>query len=181
MIFFLLFYRWDQFSSVQSVSQDRLVANPWTVARQSSLSISKSQSLLKLMSINLLMAFNHLILCHPFLLLPSIVPRVFSNESVLPIRWPKYWSFSFSICPSNKYSGLISFRMDWFDLHAVQGTLKSLIQQHSSKASIPTDYTLHGILQARILEWVAVPFPRGSSQPMDQTQVFHTACGFFTS
>ena len=88
------------------------------------------------MSINLLRAFNHLILCHPFLLLPSIFPRVFSNESVLSIRWPKYWSFSFSISPSNKYSGRISFRMDWFDLHAVQGTLKSLLQQHSSKASI---------------------------------------------
>ena len=97
-----------------------------------------SQSLLKLMSINLVMPSNHLILCHPFLLLPSVFPRnrVFSHESILPIRWPKYWSFSFSISPSKEYSGLISFRMDWFDLLVIQGTLKSLLQHHSSKASI---------------------------------------------
>ena len=111
---------------------------PWTVACQASLSITKSQSLLKLMSIESVIPSNHLILCHPILLLPSILPsiRVFSNQSVLCIRWPEYWSFSFSISPSNEYSGLISFRMNWLDLLAVQGTLKSLLQHHSSKASI---------------------------------------------
>ena len=111
---------------------------PWTAACQASLSITSSQSLLKLMSIESVMQSNHLILCHPLLLPPSIFPRirVFSSESVLPIRWPKYWRFSFSISPSNEYSGLISFRIDWFDLFAVQGTLKSLLQHHSSKASI---------------------------------------------
>ena len=112
---------------------------PWTAACQASLSITNSQSLLKLMSIESVMPSNHLILCHPLFLLPSIFPsiRVFSNKSVLHIRWPKYWSFSFSIRPSNKYSGLISFRMDWLDLLAVQGTLKSLLQHQSSEASIP--------------------------------------------
>ena len=112
-------------------------ATPWPAACQASLSITNSQSLLKLMSIESVMPSNHLILCHPLLLLHSIFPsiRVFSNESVLPIRWPKYWSFSFSISPSNEYSGLISFRMDWLDLLAVHGTLRSL-QHHSSKASI---------------------------------------------
>ena len=111
---------------------------PWTAAHQASLSITNSRSLLKLMSIKSMMPSNHLILCHPFLLPPSIFPsiRVFSNESVLSFRWPKYWSFSFSISPSNEYSGLISFRMDWLDLLAVQGTFKSLLQHHSSKASI---------------------------------------------
>ena len=111
---------------------------PWTAAHQASLSITNSQSLLKLMSIESVMPSNHLILCHPLLLLPSIFPsmRVFSNESTLCIRWPKYWSFSFSISPSNEYSGPISFRMDWWALLAVQGTLKSLLQHHSSKASI---------------------------------------------
>ena len=111
---------------------------PWTAARQASLSITNSQSLLKLMSIESVMPSNHLIFYHPLLLLPSILPsiRVFSSESILCIRWPKYWSFSFSISLSNEYSGLISFRMDWFDLLAVQGTLKSLFQHHSSKASI---------------------------------------------
>ena len=111
---------------------------PWAVARQASLSITNSQSLLKLMSIESVMPSNHLILCHPLLLLPSIFPsiRVFCKESVLHIRWPKYWSFSFNISPSNEYSGLISFRMDWLDLLAVQGTLKSLLQHHNSKASI---------------------------------------------
>ena len=110
---------------------------PWAAALQASLSINNSQSLLKLMCMESLMPSNHLILCHPFLL-PSIFPnvRVFSSESVLRIQWPKYWSFSFSISPSNEYSGLISFRMDWLDLLAVQGTLKSLLQHHSSKASI---------------------------------------------
>ena len=129
-----------QFSSVQfsSVAQSfRLFATPWTAVRQASLSFTISQSLLKLMSIESVMPSNHLILCCP-LLLPSIFPsiRVFSKESVLCIRWPEYWSFSFSISPSNEYSGLISFRMDWFDLLVVQGTLKSLLQHHSSKTSI---------------------------------------------
>ena len=128
-------------SSVQlsSVAQCvRLFATPWTAARQASLSITNSRSLLKLMSIESVMPSNHLILCHPLLLPPSIFLsiRVFSNESVLLIRWPTYWSFSFSISPSNEYSELISFRIDWFDLLAVQGTLKSLLQPHSSKASI---------------------------------------------
>ena len=125
------------FSSVQLFSCIQLFATPWTVARQASLSIINSWSLLKLMSIQLVMPSNHLILCRP-LLPPSIFPsvRVFPNESVLRIRWPKYWSFSFSISPSNEYSGLIYFRMDWLDVLAVQGTLKSLLQHHSSKASI---------------------------------------------
>ena len=111
-------------------------ATPWTAARQASLSFTISWSLLKLMSIELVMLSNHLILCHPLLLLPSILPsiKVFSNESVLRIRWPKYWRFSIS--PSNEYSGLISFRIDWLDLFAVQGILKSLLKYHSSKASI---------------------------------------------
>ena len=127
-----------QFSSGQLLSHVQLFATPWTVAGQASLSITNSRSSLKLMSIASLMPSNHLILCRPLLLLPSIFPsiRVFSNESVLCIRWPKYWSFSFSISPSNDYSGLISFRMDWLDLVAVQGTLNSLLQHHSSKASI---------------------------------------------
>ena len=111
---------------------------PWAAAHQASLSITNCQSLLKLMSIESVMPSNHLILCHPLFLPPSIFPsiRVFSNESVLLIRWPKYWNFSFSISPSNEYFGLISFRMDWLDLPAVQGTLNSLLQHHSSKASI---------------------------------------------
>ena len=114
------------------------LVTPRTAARQASLSFTISQSLLRLMSIQSMMPSNHLILCHPLLFLPSIFPsiRVFSNESVLCIRWPKYWSFSFSISPSNEYSGLISYRIDWFDLLAVQGTLKSLLQHHNSKASI---------------------------------------------
>ena len=123
-------------SSVLSFIQ--LFVTPWTAAHQASLSITNSQSLLKLMSIELVMPSNHLILCCPLLLPPSIFPsiRVFSNESTLHIRWPKYWSFSFNISPSNENSGLISFRTDWLDLLAVQGTLKSLLQHHSSKASI---------------------------------------------
>ena len=126
------------FSSVQLLSHVRLFATPWTAALQASLSITNSQSMLKLIPIELAMSSNHLILCCPLLLLPSIFPsiRVFSKESVLHIRWPKYWSFSFNISPSNEYSGLISFKIDWFDLLAVQGTLKSLLQHHSSKASI---------------------------------------------
>ena len=113
-------------------------ATPWTTARQASLSITNSLSLLKFMSIRLVMPSNHLIFCHPLLLPPSIIPniRVFSNGSVLRIMWPKFWSFSFSISPPNEYSGLISFIMDWLDLLAVQGTLKSLLQHHSSKACL---------------------------------------------
>ena len=127
-----------QFSSVQLLSRVRLFANPWTAACQAPLSITNSWSSPKLMSIATVMPSNHLILCRPLLLLPSIFPsiRVFSNESVLHIWWPKYWSFSFSVSPSNEYSGLISFRIDWLDLLVVQGTLKSLPQHHSSKASI---------------------------------------------
>ena len=130
-----------QFSSVQLFSRIWLFAIPWTAAHPTSLSITNSRSLLRLMSTESVMPSNHLILCHPLLLPPSIFPsiRVFSNESVLPIRWPKYWSLSFNISPSNEYSGLISFRMDWLDLLAVQGTLKSLLQHHSSKASILQD------------------------------------------
>ena len=125
------------FSSFQSFSHVQFFATPWTAACQASLSITNSQSLLKLMSIESVMPSNHLILSQPLLLLPSIFSsiRVFSNESVLSIKWPKYWSFSFSISPWNEYSGLISFTIDWFDLLAIQGTLKSLLQ-HSSKASI---------------------------------------------
>ena len=124
--------------SIQSLSHVQLFATPWTAACQPSLSITNSQSLLKLMCIESVMPFNHLILCCPLLLPPSLFPsiRVFSNESALHIRWPKYWSCSFSISPSNEYSGLLSFRMDLLDLLAVQGTLKSLLQHHSSKASI---------------------------------------------
>ena len=127
-----------QFSSFQLLSRVRHYAIPWTSAHQASLSITNSQSLLRLMSIESLMLFNHLILYHPLLLLPSIFPniRVFSSESVLRIRLPKYWSFSFNISPSNEYSGLISLRMDGLFLLAAQGTLKSLLQYHSSKASI---------------------------------------------
>ena len=126
-----------QFSSVAQ-SHVLLFVTPWTAACQASLSISNSWSLLNLVAISLVMPYTHLILCHPLLLPPSIFPsiRVFSNESVLCIRWSKYWSFSFSINPSNKYSGLISFRIDWLDLLAVQGSLKSLLQHHRSKASI---------------------------------------------
>ena len=189
-------------SSVQSLSSVQLFVTPWTAAHQASLSITNSQSLPKLMSIESVMPSNHLILCRPLLLLPSIFPsiRVFSNESALCIRWPKYWSFCFNISPSNEHSGLISFRMDWLDLLEVQGTLKSLLQHHSSKASIlwrsaffivqfshpyitsgktinrfscvqlcnpmdcsPPGSSVHGILQARILEWVAMPSSRGAS------------------
>ena len=126
---------------VQLLSWVWLFAAPWTAAHQASLSITNSRSLLKLVSIESVMPSNHLVLCHPLLLLPSIFPsiRVFSNESALHIRWPKCWSFSFSICPSNEYSGLISFRTDWFDLPAVQGTLKSLLQHY-------TVYVCHSFL-----------------------------------
>ena len=132
------YYTVSFISSVQLLSRVRLFVTPWIAARQSSLSITSSQSLLKLMSIESVMPSNHLILCRPLFLLPPIPPsiRVFSNESTLHMRWPKYWSFSFSISRSNEHPGLISFRMDWLDLLAVQGTLKSLLQHHSSKASI---------------------------------------------
>ena len=124
--------------AVQSLSHVRLFATPWTAAHQASLSFTLSPSLLKLMSIESGMPSNHLIFYYPLLLLPSIFPsiRIFSSELALRIRWPKYWSFSFSISPSSEYSGLISFRIDWFDLLAVQGTLKSLLQHHISKAPI---------------------------------------------
>ena len=127
----------QRFSSVQLLSRVQLFATPWTAAWQASLSITKSQSLLKLMSIQSVVPSNHLILCQPLLLPPSTFPsiRVFSNESAFHIRWPKYWSFGFDIRPPSEHSGLISFRMDWLDLLAVQGTLKSLLQYHSSKAS----------------------------------------------
>ena len=126
------------FSSVQLLSCVRLFATPWIVARQASLSITNSRSSLKLTSIESVMPSNRFILCPPLLLMPPVPPsiRVFSNESALCIRWPKYWSFSFIISPSNEHPGLISFRMDWLDLLAVQGILKSLVQHHSSKASI---------------------------------------------
>ena len=190
---------------VQLLSHIWLFANPWTAARQVPLFSTVSWSLFGSMSSESVMPSSHLILCHPFLLLPSIFPsiRVFSNEPALCIRWPKCWSFSFSICPSNEYSGLTSFSNDWFDFLAVQGTLKSLLQHHRSKASIlwcsaffmvqlshlymTTGKTIAlpiqtfvgkvalqsplstGILQARLLEWVAMPSSRGSSQPRDRT------------
>ena len=132
------FTSWASTSSVQLLSHVRLFATPWTAARRASLSITNSQSLLKLMSIEMVMPSNHLILCRPLPLLPSIFPniRVFSSDSILRMRWPKYWSFNFSISSSNEYSGLISFMIVCFNLLAVQGTLKSLLQQHSSNASI---------------------------------------------
>ena len=135
--YLIIIARLVQFSSVQLLSWVWLFATPWTAAHQASLSITNSQSLPRLMPIESVMPSNHLILCHPLLLLPSILPSIsFASESVLHIRWPKYWSFSFNISPSNEHPGLISFRMDWLDLLAVQGTLKSLLQHHSSKASI---------------------------------------------
>ena len=131
-------YAADMLSSVQLLRRVWFFVTPWTASCQASLSISKSWSLPKFMSIESVMPSNHLILCHPLLLLPSIFPsiRVFSNESALRISWPEYWSFSFNISPSNEHPGLIFFRMDWVDLFAVQRTLKSLLQHHSSKASI---------------------------------------------
>ena len=137
-LIFIISFLLLTFSSVQSLSCVWLFATPWSTARQASLSITNSWSLLKLMSIELVMPSSHLILCRPYLLLPPIPLsiRVFSNESTLRMRWPKYWSFSFSIIPSKEHPGLMSFRMGWLDLLAVQGTLKSLLQHHSSKASI---------------------------------------------
>ena len=135
---FLIVYLSNQFSSIQLLSHVRLFVTAWTTARQASLSITNTQSLLKPMPIELVMLSNHLILCRPLLLLAPIPAsiRVFSNQSTLHMRWPKCWSFSFSISPSNEHPGLTSFRRDWLDLLAVQGTLKSLLQHHSSKASI---------------------------------------------
>ena len=133
-----MLYSFDQLSSVQWLSHVQLFVTSWITAHQASLSIINSRSLLKFMSIESVIPSSHLILCHPLLLLPSVFPsiRVFSNESVLHIKWPKYWSFNFTISLFNEYSGLISFRIDWLDLLAVEGTLKSLLQHHSSKASI---------------------------------------------
>ena len=148
-IYFFLFQNWDYTEthmcthiyipySVQLLSHVQPLVTPWTATHQASLSLTNCCSLPKPMSTELVIPSNHIILCHPLLLLPSIFLsiRVFSNESALCIRWPKFWSFSFNISPSNEYSGLISFRMDWLDLLAVQGTLKSLLQHHTSKASI---------------------------------------------
>ena len=150
----------DQFSSVQSLSHFWLFVTPWTAACQPSLSITNSQSLLKLMSTESVMPSNHLILCCPLLLSPSIFPsiRVFSNESVLHIRWPKYWSFSFRISPFNVYSGLISFRIDLLGLFAVQGTLKRLLQHHSSKASI-LRCSAFFVVNSHIHTWLDGPLP----------------------
>ena len=138
IIHYVLPFSSPEFSSVQSLSRVRFFATPWIAAHQASLSITNSRSSLKLMSIESVMPSSHLILCRPLLLLPPIPPSitVFSSESALPMRWPKYWSFSLSIIPSKEHPGLISFRMDWMDLLAVQGTLKSLLQHHSSKAWI---------------------------------------------
>ena len=151
-LIFLIETPWNNLSSVQSLSPVWLFVTSWTAARQTSLSITNSQGLLKLMSIESVIPSNHLILCHPLLLLPSIFPtiRVFSNESVLSIRWPKYWSFSFSISPSNEYSGLMSFKIDWLDLLEVQRTLKSLLQHqfksiNSLMLSFPYSPTLTSI------------------------------------
>ena len=139
---------------VQSLSHVQLLATPWTAAHQASLSFTISQSSLKLMSIELVMPSNHFVLCHPFFLLPSIFPciRVFSSESALCIRWPNYWNGSFSISPSNEFSGLITLRIDWFDLLAVQGALKSLLQHHSWKESILRHSTFF-IVIAKFFRW----------------------------
>ena len=162
-----------QFSPVQSLSCVRLFATPWITARQASLSITNSQSSPRLTSIESVMPSSHLILCHPLLLLPPIPPsiKVFSNESTLHMRWPKYWSFRFSIIPSKEIPGLISFKMDWLDLLAVQGTLKSLLLAAATAKSLQSCLTLcdprdssppgspvPGILQARTLGWVAISF-----------------------
>ena len=150
----------QKFSSVQSLSRVLLFVTPRTAAHQASLYITSSWSLLKLMSIASMMSSKYLILCHPLLLLPSIFPsiRVFSNESILRIRWPEYWSFSFRISPSNEYSGLISFRIDWFDILSVQGTPKSLLQHYSSKASILTVVT-------RLVAFLVATPPAGQTRP----------------
>ena len=155
-----------QFSSVQSLSHVRLFATPWIAAHQTSLSITNSQSSPKLMCIESVMPFSHLILCRPLLLLPPIPPsiRVFSNESALHMRWPKYWSFSISLSPSKEHPGLISFRMDWLDLHAVPGTHKSLLQHHSSKASILRRSAFFtGRLSHPYMTWVHIKRNGGTS------------------
>ena len=166
------------FVAVQLLSQVRLSATPWTAALQASLSFTIPQSLMKLMSIELVMPSNHLILCHSFLLLPLVSPRIrlFSNESAIGIRWPKYWSFSFSISPSNEYLWLISFRI---------GGGGGLVAQSCLTLCEPMDYSspgssVHGILQARTLEWVAISLSRGSSWPRNWTWVSCIADGFFT-
>ena len=154
---------------MKSLSRVQLFVTLWTVAYQASLSITNSRSLLRLTSIESVMPYNHLILCHPLLLPPSIFSsiRVFSNESILRIRWPKYWSFSFNINPSNEYSGLISFRMNWLDLLAVQGTLNSLLQHHNSKASILE----HSVLF--MVQFLGLPVAQGLKHlpPMQKTWV----------
>ena len=143
-------------SSFQSLSRVQIFVTPWTAAPQASLSIANCQSLPKPMSIESVMPSNHLILCRPLFLLPSIIPsiRVFSNELALRIRWPKYWSFGFSISPSNEYTGLISFRMDWLDLLAAQGTLKSLLQHHSSKALILYSPIKKNVFESVLMRWM---------------------------
>ena len=150
-----------QFSSVQSLSCVQLFSTPWVTALQASLSITNSQSSFKPMSIELVMPSTHLILCHPLLFLPSIPPsyRVLSNESTGRMRWPKYWSFSFSISPSKEHPGLISFRMNWLDLLAVQGTLKSLLQHHTSKASVSAFSFLHSPILTSIHDHWKKPQP----------------------
>ena len=147
---------WNIFSSVQSLSRVWLFAAPWTAACQASLSITNPQSLPKLMSIDSMMPFNHLIFCRPLLLLPSIFSsiRVFSNDSALRIRWPRYWSLSLNVSPSNEHSGLISFRMDWLDLLAVQGTHKSLLQHHSSKASVLQHSVFFTVQLSYLMRWL---------------------------
>ena len=172
--------------SVQSLSHVQLFATLWAAARQAFLSITNSWSLLKLMSIESVIPSNRLILHHPLFLLPSIFPsiRVFSNESVLYIRWPKYWSFSFSISPPNEYSSLISFRIDWLDLVAVQGTLKSLLQHHSSKASILRCSALfivpHSICRMAMTKGILAssPPPRGGSRLLKSSVMRGCCCGF---
>ena len=146
---------------------------PWTTACQGSLSVTNSQSLLKLISIESVMPFNHLSLCRPLLLLPSLFPsiRVFSNESAFRIRWPKYWGFSFNISPSKEHSGLISFRMDWLDLFAVQGTFKSLLQHHSSKASILR-------CSAFFIVQLSHPYWMWKNHSLDQTQAHYYGVQF---
>ena len=179
--------------SVQSLSRVRLLATPWTTARQASLSITNSRSSTKPMSIESVIPSNHLILYRPLLLLPSIFPsiRVFSNESALHIRWPKYWSFSFNISLTNEHPGLMDFRMDWLDLVAVQGTLYLCAKSFQSCPTLcdpvgcsPPGSSGHGILQARILEWVAMRFSRGSPslgvEPMSRMPPA-LAGGFFTT
>ena len=147
--------RKERWCSVQSLSRVRLFVTPWTAAHQASLSITNSQSPPKPMSIESVIPSNHLILCHPLLLLPSIFPsiRVFSNELALCIRWPKHWSFSFNISPSNEHPRLISFKMDWLDLLAVQGTLKSLLQHHSSKARRLPEFKSHKSYLVTLIIW----------------------------